>query len=67
MPRRGIIYIVAVVATAIGLAVAAFFIPNSTSPVSPVWFVMVLVCAIVADMYPIVYLGFGSTQIEVTV
>src|SRR5450756_235721 len=67
MPRRGIVYIVAVVATAIGLAVAAFFIPNSTSLVSPVWFVMVLVCAIVADMYPIVYLGFGSTQIEVTV
>lgn len=59
------IYIFLSVCTAIGVLLAALSV--SSEHVSVGWFAMMLAFAIVADLNPIVYFGFGGAQTEVTV
>jgi hypothetical protein len=42
-------------------------VPLERASVLAVWFIMILVSDTVADLYPIVYFGFGNAQTEVTV
>ncbi len=65
--RGAFAYIVLSICLAIGTLLVAGIVPMERVSVSVVWFVMILVCEIVADLYPIVYFGFGDAQTEVTV
>ncbi|HEY9094055.1 MAG TPA: HD domain-containing phosphohydrolase [Candidatus Cryosericum sp.] len=67
VPRRVLAYIVLVTiaACAVGFIGARF--TSGTDRVSLVWFVVVTLCVVVADVYPIVSFGFGGAATEVTV
>jgi putative nucleotidyltransferase with HDIG domain len=60
-------YIVLSICLAIGTFVVARIVPFEGASILAVWFIMILVSDTVADIYPIVYFGFGNAQTEVTV
>ncbi|HZL82468.1 MAG TPA: HD domain-containing phosphohydrolase [Candidatus Deferrimicrobium sp.] len=66
--NRGVFaYIVLSICLAVGTFVVARIVPLERAPILTVWFIMILVSETVADLYPIVYFGFGNAQTEVTV
>ena len=66
--NRGVFaYIVLSICLAVGTFVVARIVPLERAPILAVWFIMILVSETVADLYPIVYFGFGNAQTEVTV
>ncbi|MFA4931290.1 MAG: HD domain-containing phosphohydrolase [Caldisericia bacterium] len=65
--RGAFLYIVLSICLAIGTFVVARIVPLERASILAVWFIMILVCETVADLYPIVYFGFGNAQTEVTV
>ncbi|MFZ2413338.1 MAG: HD domain-containing phosphohydrolase [Candidatus Cryosericum sp.] len=65
--RGAFAYIVLSICLAIGTFVVAGIVPMERVSVLGVWFAMILVYETVADLYPIVYFGFGDAQTEVTV
>jgi hypothetical protein len=65
--RGAFVYIVVSIFLAIGTFVVARIVPMERSSILALWFVMLLVCETFADLYPIVYFGFGDAQTEVTV
>jgi hypothetical protein len=67
LPRSGIAYIVFVVLAAVGTAVVGWSLRDTSAPISVVWFLLVLVFVILADVYPIVSFGYGREETEVTV
>jgi len=60
-------YIVLSICLAVGTFVVARIVPLERASILAVWFIMILVSDTVADLYPIVYFGFGNAQTEVTV
>jgi len=65
--RAAFVYIVVSICIAIGTFVVARIVPLERASILAVWFIMILVSETVADLYPIVYFGFGNAQTEVTV
>ena len=65
--RGAVAYIVVSICIAIGTLFISRIVPLERSSIWVVWFVMILVCETFADLYPIVYFGFGDAQTEVTV
>jgi putative nucleotidyltransferase with HDIG domain len=65
--RGAFAYIVLSICLAIGTFVVARIVPFESASILAVWFIMILVSDTVADIYPIVYFGFGNAQTEVTV
>jgi len=67
LSRAGFVYIAVSICIAIGTFVVARIVPLERVSILAVWFIMILGCETVADVYPIVYFGFGDAQTEVTV
>jgi hypothetical protein len=66
--NRGVYaYIALSICLAIGTFVVARMVSLERASILAVWFIMILVSDTVADLYPIVYFGFGNAQTEVTV
>lgn len=61
------VYIALSVGFAIGILLLTRVVPLERTSIASGWFAMILVCETVADLYPIVYFGFGDSQTEVTV
>jgi len=66
VPWSGIAYIVFIVLAAAGTAVVGWSLRGTSAPISVVWFLLLLVFVILADIYPIVVFGYGREETEVT-
>jgi hypothetical protein len=66
LPWTGVLYIALVVVAAVGTAVVGWSLRGTSAPISVVWFVLVLVFIVLADVYPIVVFGYGREETEVT-
>lgn len=65
--RATFLYIVASVCLATGIFALTQIFPLALPQILTPWFIMILICEIVADLYPIIRFGFGEAQTEVTV
>lgn len=67
LPWSGVVYIVFVVLLAAATALVGWSLRGTRAPINIIWFLLVLVCVILADIYPIVSFGYGGAETEVTV